>query len=349
MKNLVLVFILGFLGSFALTPLVIRFSHRKGWLDNPQGVRKIHSHPVSRLGGLAVYLSFVLVLLVANLWLGLKLPVFFFLGISVVFLTGLVDDFISLPPSLKVLGQVMGIVLLMISGVVINFFTLPWGTILYLGAWGYPLTFLWMLGITNALNLIDGMDGLSSGIATIASFTLGVVALQEGRSLAAFVAFLLMGAELGFLCYNFPPARIFLGDGGALFAGIVLSTISVQGSLKSTATFTLLVPILVLGVPIFDTFFAIVRRGKNRLPLMSPDEGHLHHRLLKRGYSTRKAVLVFYSISLVFSMVAIFINRYLQNSTYSLLLVLVVVFLFLRWGLQLGVTEVGGEKSVGQS
>ncbi|MDI3531630.1 MAG: UDP-GlcNAc:undecaprenyl-phosphate/decaprenyl-phosphate GlcNAc-phosphate transferase [Candidatus Atribacteria bacterium] len=349
MGNLILVFMLGFLGSMILTPLVIRLSHRKGWLDSSQGVRKIHTRPVSRLGGLAVYLPFMLILLGSNFWFDLELPVFFFLGISVVFLTGLIDDFISLSPPLKVFGQVVGIVLLMVSGVVISFFTLPWGAILYLGAWGYPLTFFWMLGITNALNLIDGMDGLSSGIAAIASFTLGVVALQEGRSLAALIAFLLMGTELGFLCYNFPPARIFLGDGGALFAGIVLSTISVQGSLKSTATFTLLVPILVLGIPIFDTFFAIVRRKKNRLPLMSPDEGHLHHRLLKRGYSTRKAVLVFYSISLIFSMVAIFINRYLQNSTYSLLLVLVVVFLFMRWGLQLGVTEAGGEKPVGQS
>lgn len=323
-----------------MVPWLIKLSERQGWLESPGGLRKIHSHPTSRLGGVGVFVSFLIALKVAQIVVGFELSPLYLLGICLVFLTGLVDDFYSISPWLKLTGQIMGALCLIEGGVLIQFFTLPLGSITYLGWLGYPLTLLWIVGITNALNLIDGMDGLSAGITAIAACALGVVAWQEGRLLPALISFVLLGAVLGFLRYNFPPARVFLGDGGALFLGSMLAVISVQGALKSTTVFTLSVPLLILGVPVFDTLFAIVRRRKKKLSILYPDQGHFHHRLLERGYSPRKVVLIFYLISGIFGAAAIVINKFVTNSTYFLLFLLLCFAFFWRWGKWLGVTEV---------
>jgi len=335
---------LAFLSSLAFTPLVIHFSERRGCFDLPDGERKIHDRPVSRLGGIAVCGAFFLTLLFLSSVFSLPLSPFFVLGIGVIFVTGLLDDFLSLPPWVKFVGQCGGTVLLLFGGVVIRFFTLPWNHVVYLGWFGYPLTLLWIVGISNALNLIDGLDGLSGGVGAIAAFTLGTIAWQEGRMEPALLSLILVGAILGFLLYNFPPARVFLGDGGALFLGSMLAVISVQGALKSAAAFTLALPSLILGIPIFDTLFAIVRRRKNRLPISSPDRGHLHHRLLERGYSQREVVVIFYGLSALCGGVAIFMNTFLANSTYSLLLFFLFVIFFLSLGKNLKVTELPEEK-----
>lgn len=335
---------LAFLLSLGLTPLVIRFSECRGCFDLPDGERKIHDRPISRLGGIGVFGAFLGSLVLLAFSFPLVLKPFFVLGVSVIFATGLLDDFFSLPPWGKLLGQCLGAFSLLSGGVVIRFFTLPWNHIIPLGWFGYPLTLLWIVGISNAVNLIDGLDGLSGGVGAIAAFTLGVIALQEGRIEPALLSFLLVGAILGFLLYNFPPAKIFLGDGGALFLGGMLAVISVQGAVKSAAAFTLALPALILGVPIFDTLFAIVRRRKNRLPISSPDRGHLHHRLLERGYSKREVVTIFYGLSALCGGVAIFVNTFLANSTYSLLLFFLVVLFFLSFGKNLKVTELPEEK-----
>lgn len=335
---------LAFLFALGLTPCVIRFSEWRGCFDLPDGERKIHDHPVSRLGGLGVFGAFLGSLGLLSLFFPLSVSPLFLLGISVIFATGLLDDILSLPPWGKFIGQCLGALFLLSGGVVIRFFTLPWNHVVYLGWLGYPITLLWIVGISNALNLIDGLDGLSGGVGVIAAFTLGIIALQEGRVEPALFAFLLAGATLGFLLYNFPPARIFLGDGGALFLGGMLAVISVQGAVKSAAAFTLALPALILGVPIFDTLFAIVRRRKNRLPISSPDRGHLHHRLLERGYSKREVVTIFYAISALCGGIAVFMNTFLANSTYSLLLFFLVVLFFVSFGKNLKVTELPEEK-----
>lgn len=334
-----------FIVAWAVTPLVILTSKRFNLFDWPGEKRKVHEQPVSRLGGVSLFVSFLASFLLFHFGLHIPFSWFFVLGILAFFLTGLLDDLFSLSPWLKLLGQILGAVLLIQGGVIIRFFTLPWDQMFYLGFWGYPLTLLWIVGIANALNLIDGLDGLSGGVGAIASFTLGMIAWQEGRMEPAVLSFILSGGILGFLLYNFPPARIFLGDGGALFLGAMLASTSVQGAVKSAAAFTLAVPILILGVPIFDTFFAIVRRKKNGLSILHPDRGHLHHRLLERGYSQREVVVIFYGISALCGGMAILINFFLANSTYSLLLFFFFVMLFLGWGKNLRVTELPERKS----
>ena len=331
------------LGAFFLsllfTPLIMKFCQKKNLLDQPDGNRKIHSTPKSRLGGVAVAGSFFISLLVFRFFLSYPVSFWYILGLVAIFLTGFFDDIFNLPPWSKVLGLGIGTLILIFDGVVIEFITLPWNVLWYIGIWGIPFTFFWILGITNSLNLIDGMDGLSSGIAAIAACTLGIIALQHGRWESALISFLLMGSSIGFLPYNFPPAKIFIGDGGALFFGGVLATVSVEGALKSATTFTLAVPILILGIPILDTFFAIVRRKKNKLPITKPDRGHLHHRLLEKGLTQREVILVVYLISASLSILAILIDRFLVNSTYSLLLTLVLFYVSWKWGKHLGVTE----------
>ncbi len=339
MKEVFFFSLLAFMCGWSITPLIVHLSHKRNCFDWPDGKRKTHERPIPRLGGVSLFLAFLSGFLLLHWSLRLPFSWFFVVGALVFFLTGLLDDFFALSPGLKLVGQIIGGLLLIQSGVLIRFFTLPWDRMFYLGIWGYPLTLLWIVGISNALNLIDGLDGLSGGIGAIASFTLAVIAWQEGRMEPAILAFILFASILGFLYYNFPPARIFLGDGGAIFLGAMLASISVQGATKSAATFTLAVPILILGIPIFDTFFAIVRRKKNGLSILHPDRGHLHHRLLERGYSQREVVVIFYGISTLCGGVAILINSFLVNSTYSLLLFLSFVMLFLGWGKNLRVTE----------
>lgn len=336
--------------SLVIVPLIIHFSEKKKWLDIPDGKRKIHAKPIPCGGGIAVFAAFFVTVFLLSRRGDFPFPYFLFMGGGVIFLTGLVDDFLSLPPWGKLAGQILGALILIKGGVTIQFFTLPWDKMIYLGNWSYPLTLLWIVGLTNALNLIDGLDGLSAGIGAIASFILGIIAWQEGRIEPAILSFLLTGATTGFLFYNFPPAKIFIGDSGALFLGGMLATISIQGAVKGAATFTLAIPILILGVPILDTFFAIVRRSKNHLPVSCADRGHIHHRLLERGYSQRKAVVLFYGISIFFGLIAILINTFAQNSTYSLLLLLLLFAFFWQWGKKLGVLDLpGGEKTIEKS
>ena len=175
-----------------------------------------------------------------------------------------------------------------------------------------PVTMLWIVGITNAINLIDGLDGLASGVSFIALLIFSFMSLQVNQNtLIALLSLALAGAVLGFLRYNFHPAKIFLGDTGSMFLGFTIAVISVMGLLKSVTLYTFITPILILGVPIFDTFFAIVRRYKNNQPIFAADKAHLHHRLLNLGFSHRQAVLAIYCLALVFGLSAVFIfNRF---------------------------------------
>jgi UDP-GlcNAc:undecaprenyl-phosphate GlcNAc-1-phosphate transferase len=291
------------LGTDLLIPWVTRFAYAMGKVDNPDG-RKVHSTPIPRLGGVAIYLGFVLALGMLEL---LKPGIFFatrgpwigiVAGATVVFGLGIVDDLFTLPAKLKLVVQIGAALLAYHLGVRIEFVTNPFGGMLVL-PYGVSLaiTVFWLVGITNTINLIDGLDGLAAGVTTIAAITLGILALQTDQVFSALIALTLAGSTIGFLRYNFSPAKIFMGDSGSLFMGFTLGALAVTGVLKTAAAVTLLLPLLILGVPIFDTTFAILRRSLQGKPIFAPDRGHLHHRLLGAGLSHRRAVLLIYGMS----------------------------------------------------
>lgn len=210
----------------------------------------------------------------------------------------------------------------------IDFITDPFGDFLYLEYLAAPATVFWIVGLTNTVNLIDGLDGLAAGVAVIASITIFLVALQQEVMVVALFTAALAGSALGFLRYNFNPARIFMGDTGSMFLGFILAGISVIGAVKCAATIALIVPILALGVPIMDTTFAIIRRYRGGVPIFKPDKGHLHHRLLDLGFSQKQAVLLMYVISALLGLSAVVLNEVSGSMSIVIVVcVLLVVFL----------------------
>jgi len=224
-----------------------------------------------------------------------------FAGAGMIFLLGIADDLKPLPAKLKLVIQIAAAAVAVYLGVRVEVLSNPMGGVILLAPWiSYGLTVFWLVGITNTINLIDGLDGLAGGVSLIAASTCALIAFQTRQPALALLSIALVGATIGFLRYNWNPAKIFMGDSGSLFLGFTLGAIAVVGLLKVVATAALLVPILILGVPIFDTTFAIIRRAAQRRPIFSPDRGHLHHRLLGMGFSQRRAVLVIYGICLLF-------------------------------------------------
>ncbi|NLP18117.1 MAG: undecaprenyl/decaprenyl-phosphate alpha-N-acetylglucosaminyl 1-phosphate transferase [Firmicutes bacterium] len=315
MLGYILTFILALSITYTLTPLMKKLAFRTGAVDYPDSGasgRRVHIRPTPRLGGLAIYLGFILPALTLIPIEGSRLYGLL-LGASLVLLVGVVDDYRNLSPRLKLGGQLIAALVFIYLGNRVLWLSNPWAEGLedamwYIGPWAVPLTLLWMVGVTNTINLIDGLDGLAAGVTSIASITLLLVALQEGQGSIVVLTAALAGSTLGFLPYNFNPAQIFMGDGGSLFLGFVLAAIAVQGTLKSATVIALAVPMVALGLPIIDTFFAIFRRYRNGSPIFKADKGHLHHRLLERGLSQRQAVLFLYSVSGVFGMGALAIG-----------------------------------------
>lgn len=334
MLGYILTFILALSITYTLTPLVKKIAFRTGAVDYPDAGasgRRVHVRPTPRLGGLAIYLGFVLPVLTLIPVEGSRL-FGLLLGASLVLLLGLVDDYRNLSPRLKLGGQIVAALIFIYLGNRVLWLSNPWSqgpqdAMWYIGPWAVPLTLLWVVGVTNTINLIDGLDGLAAGVTTIAAITLLVVALQEGQESIALLTAALAGSTLGFLPYNFNPAQIFMGDTGSLFLGFVLAAIAVQGTLKSATVIALAVPMVALGLPIIDTFFAIVRRYRNGSPIFKADKGHLHHRLLERGLSQRQAVLFLYSVSGVFGMGALAIGD--NGGKYSLFALAAAAFILL--------------------
>ncbi len=281
--------------SLALTPVVRRLALALGALDRPNE-RSVHSHPVPLLGGLAVFAAFAAATLVTTR--GGDAPVHgVLLGGLVIVLVGLVDDLVTLRPSAKLAGQVLAALVLPAFGVRIDHVTNPFGEgLLWMGLLAVPVTTLWVVAVVNIMNLVDGLDGLATGIGSIAALTLLVAALLQPEPLVlpVLLAAALAGAGIGFLPYNFHPAKIFLGDAGAMFVGYALAATSILGSLKSPAAVTLAVPVLALGLPILDTGLAIYRRWRRGTSIARADREHFHHRLLQLGLSQREAVLAMY-------------------------------------------------------
>ncbi len=299
--------------TLILVPLVRKIAINAGYYDAP-GERKIHKYPVPRLGGVAIWLGFMLALALTSLlkWhpvLGSALPGVL-AGGTIIFILGLLDDLYTLSPYLKLAVQFVAALTAFSLGVQINTLDLPGAQLLILNALSLPITVIWLVGLANALNFIDGIDGLAAGVTTLSALTLTVVAMFTHQPSSALLAALLAGASLGFLVYNFHPAKIFMGDGGALFCGFVLACIAVTGVLK-TKVVVMLLPMFVLSVPILDITYSVFRRllqGKN--PFL-PDASHIHHQFLKAGVGQVKTVTYFYTLCVVGGLVAVWYVNYL--------------------------------------
>lgn len=314
MENLtskpVFFFLLGCLISVAGTYFVIYGIRNRLGMDKPDAYRKHHKTPVSRLGGLPIFAAF----LAATAWLASGSPKFMeswwpvLLTSALMFGIGFLDDLKPLGAKFKLLGQIGVAVLAFSIGLSINGFTNPIaGGKIDLAPWlSFLITVGWLVAIPNIINLIDGMDGLASGLCLFICLTIGVVGVLAGNKMdVAFMALALSGALLGFLFFNFPPARIFLGDGGAYFIGYFIAAISIHGSNKGATAAALMVVMVALGLPILDTAFAILRRGIRGVPLFRADADHIHHRLLLLGFSKDTAVLVLYGVCITFSLIGL--------------------------------------------
>jgi len=302
--------------SVVLVPLTLRLAHRRKWYDVP-GKRKIHTGLIPRLGGPAMFLSSVLAAAAAaslspllsggrfEAQLGVRF-LFLLAGLLVMHLVGLYDDFRNVKAVPKFLLQLLAAGLVASGGFLIRTLTLPYLGAITMGWFAYPLTVLWIVAITNAVNLIDGMDGLAGGIAAFAALSMGVIAFLQGAGVTAVLCFSLLGGIVGFLIFNYPPARIFMGDSGSYFLGFSLAVLPLVGGISKASAFgTLLVPITLLTVPIVDTCMAIFRRAKQKRSIVSPDKEHVHHRLLAMGLNERQILAVIYGFCAYLSVVSV--------------------------------------------
>lgn len=301
------VFIISGLGSLLLTPLVIRAAVGWGLYDQPDGDRRIHTRPIPRVGGVVVFVAMLLGLLgaaAADVATGGNLiranasyVAGLLLGMSLLFATGLADDLGGLRPLTKLAVQIFAAAIAYYFGFRVGRIGFGAEFGMDLGWFSLPVTLIWIVGVTNAFNLIDGLDGLATGIALVALSTTAVAAQMLGNTEVVIVCLALIGALVGFLRYNFNPARIFLGDSGSLFIGFLLAVLSVHGSMKSATAVLVLVPLSALALPLLDTFLAIGRRWLRRVPLSSADARHIHHRLLAIGFTHRASVILLYCVA----------------------------------------------------
>lgn len=299
-----------FVVAFGTTPIVKTFAEKLGAIDNPGEARRIHQRPIPRMGGMAIFLGFLVSVV---LFAEVSKPVQgILIGTVIIVATGVVDDIISMKYWVKLLAQILAAVIAVAHGVVIQVLMNPnvfaANESIMIGYLSIPVTILWIVGVTNAVNLIDGLDGLACGVSVISSMTMLVVALLVAEPNVALILACLMGACIGFIPYNFNPAKIFMGDTGALLLGYVLATVSIMGMFKFYAVVTFLAPILALALPLFDTAFAIIRRLLKGQNPMAPDRGHLHHRLIDHGLSQKQAVAVLYSLSAMLGLTAVVIS-----------------------------------------
>ncbi len=291
--------------ALVLTPLVVRLARAVNVLDEP-GLRKVHAAAIPRLGGLAIVIPTLALILpvflldneIGKQFRDLQIQLGTLLGAgALVFAVGLVDDILGLAPRYKLTVEVVAAAVVCIGGTTIDGFSLGGGHHVSFGWFAIPLTMLWIVGITNAVNLIDGLDGLAAGISLITCTVICSIAVYVQRPVMAVLMLALIGSLIGFLFYNFNPAKIFLGDCGSLFLGFMLGSASIVTSHKTSTLLALALPVLALGVPIFDTLFSMLRRLAERRSMFAPDRGHIHHRLLSRGLDHRHVVLLLYGVS----------------------------------------------------
>lgn len=312
-----------FLVALLATPLMIYIGKRFGLVDMP-GERKIHKVPIPRVGGVAIFLGFFIGCLVLGRF-GTQMIALMIASVMIMLL-GFWDDARDISPIAKLCGQCLAALIVVKSGLVVSFLTNPFtGGEITLGWLSIPVTVIWLVGMSNAVNLIDGMDGEAAGVCAISSGMIAVICVLNGPQSVAAVAGLLSAACIAFLFFNFNPAKIFMGDCGSLFIGFALATISIMGFSKSATFISVIIPIIILGTPILDTFFAILRRLFSHKPVFQADKGHMHHRLLQKGYSQRKAVLIIYLITFLLGFAAILMS--LLTTAQAVVILIIVTIL----------------------
>lgn len=321
--DIAIAFLLAFITTFVVTPHTMRWAKKVGAIDIPND-RRVNKKPMPRLGGLAVISGFfvsIIYLLISTSIEG-KINLFgeeayyvkligYVVGIIILGITCYIDDVKGIPSWSKLIAQIIAAIIVVASGIRIENISIPFteGKLVISGIASYVITICWIVGITNAINLIDGLDGLSSGVTLISCLSLLMVfALNESPLIAIILVTALAGALVGFLPFNFSPAKTFIGDTGSNFMGFSLAIISILGVAKTYTALVLIAPIIILGMPIFDTIFAIFRRiikGKSLKAVFKPDKGHLHHKLMAKGYTQRQAVLIMYGITAILGMFAV--------------------------------------------
>ena len=324
--------IMAYLLGFFIMPYVIWFAKKKNLVDKPNE-RKIHHGPIARLGGIAIWassmLSFLLLVILSYYPYG-KLLSGILMGGSLMFLLGLIDDIYGLNAKFKLMIQIAIASIVFLLGISVSTIYNPFGEPVQLGLIvSYIVTVLWIVGISNALNFIDGVDGLAGSIVTISAVTLGLIAVDMAPSneISALIAFILAGSMLAFLTYNFHPAKIFMGDSGSLFAGFLLATLSITGVMKSPEL-TMFVPFFILAVPIIDITFSSLRRIAKGVSAFTPDAEHLHHKLLHRGFSQNQTVLILASVAVISGAIASFIvGTSLKFFIYAILISVIMLLL----------------------
>lgn len=318
--------------SFLLVPIVRRMAIAKGYYDAP-GERKIHKHPTPRLGGIAIWMGFMAALGLTSLlkWnheLGSALPGVL-AGGTIMFVLGLLDDLFTLSPYFKLIVQFIAALTAFALGVQINTLDLPEAQLLILNALSLPVTVIWLVALANAMNFIDGVDGLAAGVTTLSALTLTVVAFFTNQPSSALLASLLAGASMGFLVFNFHPAKIFMGDSGALFCGFVLACVAVTGVLK-TKVVVMLLPMFVLSVPILDITFSVFRRlMKGQNPFL-PDANHIHHQLINAGVGQVRTVTYLYALCVVGGLISVWYVNYLPVYVALLAGMFLLAFVLIR-------------------
>ena len=312
--------------SFFMTPPVKKFAEKVGAIDVPKDGRRVHDHPIPRMGGLAIFLGFVLAVLA---FVDMSTPIMgMLIGAVIIAAMGAVDDIVSLNAWVKLGIQILAALVAIRSGIVFDVISNPLvfsdKAFIPIGYLTVPLTVLWIVGCTNAVNLIDGLDGLAVGVSAISSLTMLVVALFVSEPNVALILAALTGACLGFIPYNLNPAKIFMGDVGSQLLGFILATVSIMGMFKFHAIITFLVPVLAMSVPLADTVFAFFRRIVHGQSPFHADKGHFHHRLLAMGLSQKQAVAVLYAISAILGLLAV-----LLAGTYTAVRIVCLVLVFL--------------------
>lgn len=320
--------IISYLLGVFIVPLVISYSKKQGLIDKPNE-RKIHKEPISRLGGVAIWsstmLTFLFLVFLSYYPYGSLLSGIL-LGSSLMFFLGLIDDLYTLDAKFKLFIQVAIVTLVYLLGVKIDTIINPFGGVIHLGHFSYLITLLWIVGISNAVNFIDGIDGLAGSVITVNSITLGIIAVtMTPNNPCVLIAFILAGSMLAFLTYNFNPAKIFMGDSGALFSGFLLAALSITGVMKS-ATLAILLPFVVLAVPIIDITYASLRRiSKGKSPFVADSE-HIHHKLLKAGFTQNMTVAILTSVAVVSGAIASYFAGSIKH--YIIYIIALVLIMF---------------------
>jgi len=317
--------------SFATTPAVKWLAHRIGAIDIPKDSRRVHKSPIPRLGGLAIFIGFILsVLLMAEIDVQVRGVL---IGAVVIVILGVIDDVFTLKAYIKFLVQIAAALIAVWHDVVIEIFSNPFAfgavgsQFVFLGYLAIPITVIWIVGITNSVNLIDGLDGLAVGVSTISAVVMLIIALMVSYPNVAIIMAALAGACIGFLPYNFNPAKIFMGDTGALLLGYLLATVSIIGLFKFYAVVSIAAPLLVLALPLIDTSFAFFRRLFKGQNPMAPDRGHFHHRLIDMGLSQKQAVAVLYAASGLLGLAAVVITTTEHMRALVLLIAVIIAII----------------------